>query len=87
MVGVLDRNPHRLERFDRLLAPLGGHVERGQVEVAAAVEDLRSIVVLEVEVLELGADVERVEAHERIRSIARLKTYARIALVGRRRPA
>ena len=40
MVGVLDVDAELLEREDRLAADVGAGVERGQVEVAALVEDL-----------------------------------------------
>ena len=66
MVGVLDVDAELLQRQDRLPAHVGAGVERGQVEVAALVEDLGAAVagarVLEVEVLELGPDVVGVEA-------------------------
>ena len=75
VVVVLDRDPDRLERLDRLVAEVGGRVERGHREVAALVERLRPRAVLEEEVLELGADVERVEAQLRIRSSARRSTW------------
>ena len=38
---VLDRDAHRLERADRLLAQRAGDVVRGEVEEAALVERLR----------------------------------------------
>src|SRR5947208_16591839 len=60
---VLDRNADGLERADRLVAQLGRRIEGRHREVAALVERLGAGVVLEEEVLELGADVERVEAH------------------------
>ncbi len=63
VVVVLDRDAHRLERADRVAAHTGGGVERRLREVAALVEGLRPLLVLEEEVLRLGADVERVEAH------------------------
>ena len=67
VVGVLDVDAQLLEREDRLAAHVGAGVERGQVEVAALVEDLGDAVLglggAEVEVLELGADVVVVEAH------------------------
>ena len=40
VVGVLDVDAELLEREDRLAAHVGAGVERGQVEVAALVEDL-----------------------------------------------
>ena len=63
VVVVLDRDAHRLERADRVAAYAGRGVERRLREVAALVERLRPLLVLEEEVLRLGADVERVEAH------------------------
>ena len=63
VVDVLDRDPHRLERLDRVVAQVAGRVHRRHGEVAALVERLGAVVVLEEEVLELGADVEGVEAH------------------------
>ena len=81
VVVVLDPDPDRLERLDRLVAQLGGGVERGHREVAALVERLRALVVLEEEVLELGTDVERVEA-QRLHPIERAAQHvARIAFV------
>ena len=86
MVRVLDVDAELLEREDRLAADVRARVERGQVEVAALVEDLGHAVlgarVLEVEVLELGADVVGVEAHVG-RALERpAHDPARIALVG-----
>ncbi len=63
VVVVLDGDAHRLERADRVAAHAGRGVHRRLREVAALVERLRPLVVLEEEVLRLGADVERVEAH------------------------
>ena len=63
VVVVLDRDPDRLERLDRLEAEVGCRIERRHREVAALVERLGALAVLEEEVLELGTDVERVEAH------------------------
>ena len=62
VVVVLDLDPDRLERRDRVVAHLGRGVLHRHREVAALVDRLRALVVLEEEVLELGADVERVEA-------------------------
>ena len=85
VVVVLDRDPGLLERLDRLVAQLGRGVERGHREVAALVERLRALARLEEEVLELGADVERVEAH-RLHPLERAAQHvARVALV--RRPS
>ncbi len=63
VVVVLDRDPARLERGDGVVPHLGRRVLRGHCEVPALVDRLRALVVLEHEVLELRADVERVEAH------------------------
>ena len=83
VVVVLDRDPHRLERLDRVVAELGRRVHRRHREVAALVERDRALVVLEEEVLELRADVEGVEA-ERLHALERLPEHvARVALVGR----
>ena len=81
VVVVLDRDADLLERLDRLVAQLGRRVLRRHREVAALVERLRARVVLEEEVLELGADVERVEAHA-LHPVERLaQDVARVALV------
>ena len=40
VVAVLDRDAHRLERQDRLLAQVRRHVHLGEVEVAGVVEGL-----------------------------------------------
>ena len=83
VVVVLDRDADRLERVDRVVAHLGGRVLRGHREVAALVDRLRALVVLEEEVLELGPDVERVEAHA-LHPLERLaEDVAGIALVRR----
>ena len=83
VVGVLDVDAELLEREHRLAAHVGAGVERGEVEVAALVEDLGRVLVLEQEVLELRADVEGVEAH-RARALERsAQDVARVALVGR----
>ena len=60
---VLDRDAHRLERADGLLAQRAGDVGRGQVEEAALVERHRRLALLrrrEVEELDVGSDEERV---------------------------
>ena len=59
---VLDRDAHGLERADRLLAQLARHVVHRVVEEAAVVERHRLLTGgqrLEVEVLDVGRDVER----------------------------
>src|SRR5690606_9372587 len=71
VVAVLHRDPHHLQGIDRAPAVLLGHVERGQVEVAAAVEDPRfGARVLEVEELQFGSDVERVTEGGRLVEVA-----------------
>ena len=70
VVGVLDVDPELLQRQHRLAAHVRAGVERRQVEVAALVEHLGGARVAEQEVLELGTDVERVEAH-RLRALQR----------------
>ena len=86
VVGVLDVDPHLLQRQHRLAAHVGAGVERGQVEVAALVEDLRHAALrlrrAEVEVLELGADVVGVETHLFGPFHRPLQDPARVALVG-----
>jgi hypothetical protein len=59
VVHVLDGDAHALQVLDRALAVPGRDVERRQVEVAAAVEELGALARTEVEVFELGTDVER----------------------------
>ena len=82
MVRVLDVDPQLLERQHRLAAHVRACVQRGQVEVAALVEHLGGARVAEQVVLELGADVEGVEAH-RARSLQRAsQDVAGIALIG-----
>ena len=83
VVVVLDLDPDRLERGDRVVPHLGRRVLHGHREVAALVDRLRALVVLEEEVLELGADVERVEAHLPHPLDGELEDVAGIALVGR----
>ena len=81
VMDVLDLDAHALERAHGLLPQLRRGVERRHREVAALVERLGSLVVLEEEVLELGADVERVEAH-RLHAVERTAQHiARVALV------
>ena len=60
---VLDLDPDRLECVDRVVPYLGRRVLHGHREVPALVDRLGALVVFEEEVLELGPDVERVEAH------------------------
>ncbi len=78
---VLDRDPHRLERPDRVAADSGRRVHRRLREVAALVERLGAVLVLEQEVLRLRADVERVEAH-RLHAVERAsEREARVAVI------
>ena len=81
VVVVLDRDAHRLERADRVAADARGRVHRRLREVAALVERLRSLLVLEEEVLGLRADVEGVEA-DRLHALERAaEDVARVAVV------
>jgi hypothetical protein len=81
VVDVLDRDAHRLERANGLLAQLARRVHGRHGEIAALVERLGALVVLEQEVLELRADVERFEAH-RLHAFERAaQDVARVALV------
>ena len=86
VVGVLDVDAHLLQREDGVAAHVGAGVERGQVEVAALVEDLGHAALrlggAEVEELELGADVVGVEAHLLGPLHRPLQDPARVALVG-----
>ena len=61
---VLDRDAHALQRQHRLLAQIGRRVDGGLLEVAARIQRMRhpGLVQPEVEVLELGTDLERIEA-------------------------
>jgi hypothetical protein len=81
-VDILDRDAHRLERAHGLLAQLARGVERRHREIPALVERLRRLVVSEEEVLELGADVERVEAERRHALERPAQDVTRIAVVG-----
>ena len=77
---VLDRDAHRLEREDRLLAQVRDHVELGEVEVAGVVERLGSRrPISEVEELHLGPGVEREALLPRPLEVA-LQHVARVAL-------
>jgi hypothetical protein len=86
VMGVLDVDPHLLEREDGLATDVDAGVERGQIEVPALVEGLGDPVlgigVLEVVELELGADVERLEAHRLGPVECAAQDPARIPLVG-----
>jgi hypothetical protein len=79
VMDVFDRNPHGFEVRDRALAPVRREVERGLVEVAALVEELRLVHALEVEVLELRPDVEGIAEIGRALQLP-LQDEARVAL-------
>ena len=83
VVVVLDLDADRLERRDRVVAHLGRRILHGHREVATLVDRLGALVVLEEEVLELRADVERVEAHLLHALEGELEDVARVALVRR----
>ena len=74
VVVVLDRDPDRLERVDRVVADLGRGVLGGHREVAALVDRLRVLVVLEQEVLELGPTLKASKPSFLIRSSAARRT-------------
>ena len=86
VMGVLDVDAHLLQRQHRLAAQVGAGVQRGQVEVAALVEDLghaaRRFGGAEVEVLQLGADVVGVEAEVLGALQGAAQDPARVTLVG-----
>ena len=86
VVDVLDRDPHRLERADGVMAKVAGRVHRRHGEVAALVERLGAVVGLEEEVLELGPDVERVEAQALHALEGESQDVARVARRMARRP-
>src|SRR3954451_23027881 len=86
-MGVLHVDPQLLEREDGLASHIGAGVQGGEVEVAALVEDLRYAAVLrprtaEVEVLELGPDVEGIEAELAGPVECPAQHMTRVALVG-----
>ena len=60
MMRVFHGDAHLLQREHGVAPQVGSVVEAGQVEVAAAVEHLGALSVLEVVELQLGADVERI---------------------------
>jgi hypothetical protein len=78
VVDVLDRDPHRLEVLHGPLAVVGGDVERRLVEVPPLVQERGILERLEVEVLELRADVEGEAPVRRARELA-LEDPARVA--------
>jgi hypothetical protein len=81
VVVVLDGDAHLLERADRVAADRRRRVHRRLGEVAALVERLRAVLVLEEEVLGLRADVERVEAHRLHALEGETEDVARVAVV------
>ena len=81
VVGVLHRNAHLLQGEHRVAAQVRGIVEARQIEIPAVVEYLGGMLVLEVEELELGPDVEHVAHVERTLDLAR-EHLARVALEG-----
>ena len=81
VVARLHRDAELVERAHRLLAQVVAEVGRQHVEVAAVVGELGGDGVLEVEVLELGADVE-VEAHRLGALELAAEHPARVALEG-----
>ena len=82
MMGVLHVDPELLECQHRLATHVRAGVERREVEVPALVEHLRRAGVAEQEVLQLGADVERLEAHRVSALEGAAQHVARIALIG-----
>ena len=79
VMDVLDGDAHRLEVLHGALAVVGRDVERRLVEVPALIEELGSSSALEVEELELRADVERVAEVGRASELP-LQHAARIAV-------
>uniref|UniRef100_A0A6J5ZZ65 Unannotated protein n=1 Tax=freshwater metagenome TaxID=449393 RepID=A0A6J5ZZ65_9ZZZZ len=82
VVAVLDMDPELLQCEHRLAAHVGAGVKRRQVEVAALVENLGAVGILEEEVLELGPDVEGVKTHPFHPCDRTSQHLARVALVG-----
>ena len=82
VVRVLDVDAQALEREHRVAADVGAGVEGREVEVAALVQDLGALVVLEQVVLELRADVEDIEAHVLRPLLGATQHVARVTLVG-----
>ena len=60
MMGIFDGNAHLLQREHRFAAQVGGVVERRQIEIAALVDGLGSLVALEAEVFNRRANVHRI---------------------------
>ena len=81
VVAGLHGDAHLLQREDGLATEVGGGVQRGQVEVAAAVQGCRAFGVGEVEVLQLGPNVES-EAQVGGPLKVALQDIARVALEG-----
>ena len=82
VVRVLDLDAHLLERHHRVAPEVARLVERGEVEVPALVEHLGAVGAPEVEVLELGPEVEVVVAHVLGPLERAPHDVARVALVG-----
>ena len=57
MMGVLNGNAHLLQRQNRVAAQIGAVVQCGQIERAAAVQRLRTVLVAEIEVLDFGTNI------------------------------
>jgi hypothetical protein len=81
VVGVLHRDPEVAQREHDVSPEVRRRVERGEVEVAALVEDLRPLVVAEQEELELWPEEVVVEAHLLRAREGPLHHEARVALV------
>ena len=82
MVRVLDGDAHFLEGEDGLAAQVNGLVVRDEVEIAAVIQHFRlALAALEVEVLQLGADIEGVTKLRSLRELA-LEDIARIGGAG-----
>ena len=60
VMAVLDGNAHLLQREHGIASQVAGVIQTGQVEIAAAIQKLGALGVLEVIELNLGADVEHV---------------------------
>ena len=81
VMGVFHRDAHLLQGKHRVAAQVGGVVEARQIEVATVVEHLGRMLVLKVEELELGPDVENVAHIERALDLA-CEHLAWVALEG-----
>ena len=81
MVGVFDRNAHLLKRQNRVAAQIRSRVIGGQVEKARIIDGVGLRGILEVEVLELGANVHGI-AHARGLGKHATQHVARVAIEG-----